>query len=303
MSTACRHEVVFYDDRCAIDARVAAYVRDGIRWGDVVALITTSATVTAVDADLRAHGHDPDELRRAGRLRCWDAEETLASLRTADAVDWAAVEAFAAGLASAAVATGRGLRLYGEMVALLWSLGCCDLAVSLERRWDELAARHDIDLLCAYPAGVTVTDGAADQVNAICELHTGIGSEHHPGVTVALRSYPPDPRSVRDARHFVRDLLGDEHHGALVDNAMLITSELAANAVEHAGTVYAVQVERRPGRVAISARDGSPTSPIRKQPPPDTPDGRGINIVTALAAQVEIRPASPGKVVRVTLAT
>ncbi|MEV0752348.1 ATP-binding protein [Streptosporangium sp. NPDC050280] len=48
---------------------------------------------------------------------------------------------------------------------------------------------------------------------------------------VISQRFPATPDQVRNARAFVADILGDDH--PLRDDAMLLTSELATNAVEH----------------------------------------------------------------------
>ncbi|MGJ6963445.1 ATP-binding protein [Streptosporangium sp. G11] len=50
---------------------------------------------------------------------------------------------------------------------------------------------------------------------------------------VISQRFPATRDQVRNARNFVAEILGDDH--PLRDNAMLLTSELATNAVEHSG--------------------------------------------------------------------
>src|SRR5258708_37502606 len=63
-----------------------------------------------------------------------------------------------------------------------------------------------------------------------------------PEVRVASAAYQPEPKAAAAARRFVRDTLqawvvtgAADGHG-LVDDAVLLTSELVTNAVVHAGT-------------------------------------------------------------------
>ena len=52
----------------------------------------------------------------------------------------------------------------------------------------------------------------------------------------------------------------------LIDEARLVTSELATNAVRHAQTPFAVSIERSNGDLTLSVRDWSPVLPVPPQP-------------------------------------
>jgi hypothetical protein len=43
------------------------------------------------------------------------------------------------------------VRVFGEMVSLLWDAGLIDAAVELEVLWNELGVQYPFSLLCAYP--------------------------------------------------------------------------------------------------------------------------------------------------------
>jgi len=65
---------------------------------------------------------------------------------------------------------------------------------------------------------------------------------------VISQRFPATPDQVRNARTFVADILGDNH--PLLDDAILLTSELATNAVEHSAS-----------RTDTGATDTRPTGP------------------------------------------
>jgi len=72
---------------------------------------------------------------------------------------------------------------------------------------------------------------------------------------------------------------------AWLDAALLIVTELTANAVRHTeGDVMSVQVRAVDGRVRVAVVDGSATLPRRLAPQHDE-NGRGLMIVAALAAK------------------
>ena len=66
---------------------------------------------------------------------------------------------------------GRGVRAFGEMVALLWARGQSDATVRLEELWDAFCRRESLPLFCAYPRdGFTPGDDHA--FGAICRAHS-----------------------------------------------------------------------------------------------------------------------------------
>jgi MEDS: MEthanogen/methylotroph, DcmR Sensory domain/Histidine kinase-like ATPase domain len=295
MSVETRHDVIFYDRRDLLDERVAEFVQRSLDDGHLTAVITTQSTITAIDLTLRHHGTDPDRARADGRLICFDAHDTLATLRTPTGLDWDAVTSLAETLISAAHRQGRTVRLYGEMVALVWTNGEPELAVQLEQHWSRLAATHGFEVLCAYPADAALTQHHTDEINAICEAHDTRRRELPDSGPLDIRAYRGERSTVRNAREFVRVSLAGHHADEFIDTAVLVTSELAANAIEHAKSPYAVELEHRPTGIEIAVRDLSPTLPRQGAPTPDSTSGRGISIVAALCNSWHSTPTTRGK--------
>ena len=111
----------------------------------------------------------------------------------------------------------------------------------------------------------------------------------------STRSFPPEPAAVAEVRRFVAASV--KGPPALVDDACLVASELATNAVLHARTPLQVAVEQRGGTVRLAVRDGSPRRPIAADAAPAVTSGRGLQIVDALSQSWGVEPAAEGKVV------
>lgn len=92
------------------------------------------------------------------------------------------------------------------------------------------------------------------------------------------RAFEPLPTSVGDARRFVTDALRACGHEGLVEWAALVTSELATNAVLHAGTPFDVRVDAN-GDVIISVIDHSPDAPAPRALDTGATGGRGLLMV------------------------
>ncbi|WP_234025055.1 MULTISPECIES: SpoIIE family protein phosphatase [unclassified Streptomyces] len=107
----------------------------------------------------------------------------------------------------------------------------------------------------------------------------------------AAATFEPVGRSVATARAFVRDTLQGWGCADIVDDAVVLTSELVTNAVVHAGTAADVLCLRTDGGVRISVADRYPEREIPLQSTgqamvhPDREGGRGLLLCGALAAR------------------
>ena len=114
----------------------------------------------------------------------------------------------------------------------------------------------------------------------------------------AAASFEPVGRSVASARSFVRDTLQGWGFADIVDDAVVLTSELVTNAVVHAGTSADVLCLRSDEGARIEVADRYPEREIPLQATainmgsPDREGGRGLQLCAALAGHwgVEYTP-------------
>ncbi|WP_458246006.1 SpoIIE family protein phosphatase [Streptomyces sp. MAI_2237] len=114
----------------------------------------------------------------------------------------------------------------------------------------------------------------------------------------AAASFEPVGRSVATARSFVRDTLQGWGFADIVDDAVVLTSELVTNAVVHAGTSADVLCLRTDDGVRVEVADHYPEReiPLQGSPvnmgSPDREGGRGLQLCAALAGRwgVEYTP-------------
>ncbi|UWW95604.1 ATP-binding protein [Streptomyces murinus] len=118
----------------------------------------------------------------------------------------------------------------------------------------------------------------------------------HPGYSETL---PRDPESAATARRLVRVALSAWGLDDLTDDAVLIVSELVANAVRHARRrSIRVMVERTaPRTVRVAVADFSRALPVPCTPKNDEEGGRGLALIAALAANWGADERRWGKVV------
>ncbi|MBD0744725.1 PAS domain S-box protein [Streptomyces sp. CBMA152] len=114
----------------------------------------------------------------------------------------------------------------------------------------------------------------------------------------AAASFDPVGRSVATARAFVRDTLQGWGYADVVDDAVVLTSELVTNAVVHAGTAADVLCLRSEDGVRVEVADHYPEReiPLHASPAevtgPDRENGRGLLLCAAIASRwgVEYTP-------------
>ncbi|MFF3462120.1 ATP-binding protein [Streptomyces sp. NPDC001984] len=126
--------------------------------------------------------------------------------------------------------------------------------------------------------------------------------------TSSSMAVPHGPAGVGEARHRMRDQLRRSGVSeSVVDDAVLILSELLSNACKHGrplgeaqagdGDVRAAwRVDPR-GRLIVEVTDGGgPTRPAPATPSVTAHGGRGLNIITALADDWGVRDDTRGEV-------
>jgi len=96
--------------------------------------------------------------------------------------------------------------------------------------------------------------------------------------------YPPLPSALADLRGRVRDALaGCGVVGLAAEDVVLVVSELASNAMEHARTPLTVALGCDGDRVQVWVRDHSPEPPVLRTTEDDGRRGWGLRMITELA--------------------
>ena len=114
---------------------------------------------------------------------------------------------------------------------------------------------------------------------------------------------PRELTSVRLARRFVSERLAEWGLESIRDDALLVTSELAANAITHADSTCRLRVSLTPTTLRIDVVDTGSGTP-EPQPPSSTEEhGRGLHLVAAVTTAwgLEMVP-DDGKIVWAELA-
>lgn len=299
------HVVLFYEHDHVLVSSVCEYLIDALEGDDVALVVATSGHACAFESNMIQAGIDADQARSDQRLVVVDAEDALSRFM----VDgWPRSSAFFAafgGLIRGAAVTGRRVRVYGEMVALLWDAGNVAAAIELETLWNDLRELVPFSLLCAYPAHVVSGDDNEASLDQICQCHSEVLGDVPPrtqadldpavGVMEETWSFHCDSRSLSGCRRFVRSTLSSWGLEHLADDAVFVASELATNAVLHARTDFTVRLTWHAGALRVSVRDENQAMPIAENPSPTTVTGRGLLLIDAISRRWGIEVENGGK--------
>jgi hypothetical protein len=297
------HVVQFYGDEEELADRVAGYLRDALRGDGVAVVIATAAHRRAFEGRLTRAGVDLPAAARSGTYLALDANEMLPAIMPDSRLDRDAFDRVVGGLIRRAGQQGRLVHVYGEMVALLWDDGLVNAAVQLEEMWTSLGLRQPFSLFCSYPASSMSGDGHLEAFAEVCRLHHSVvgGWPGHgtsaPGSPASGSSAPGATRAFAfsgdapaAARHFAVDAVRRLGAADLADDAALVVTELAANAVVHARTGFIVDLAAGPHVLRISVRDASPLPPSAAAAGLPAVPLHGLGAVDALASRWGVDP-------------
>lgn len=178
------HVLQFYGaDQGSFIRNVGVFLRDGLERGDSLLAIATTEHQILFQKELDALGCGATQAIHDGRLVFRDAAETLASVMPGDQLDWESVERTLGEAVAALQRTApRGrLRVYGELVGLLWSERKFAAAIQLETFWRKLLESNELDLFCAYPIDVFGKQFSVAEVDELLQVHTHVVSSGEGG--------------------------------------------------------------------------------------------------------------------------
>jgi len=310
---AGEHVVAFYDHESGLIDGVGRYLAEGVRCGDVVLVVASGAHLRALESTLEAAGLDLARARGSGSFVSLDAAATLAAFMEDGSIDHDGFNELIGGVVREAAGTGRAVRAYGEMVALLWDAGDVLAAIELERLWNDLRRDVPFALLCTYPSASVSAPGHLAALEEICSLHSA--THHRPGTGEEERGspeappeiageFPAEPGTPAAARRLGVDALRQWGHGdRVVGNAALVLTELVTNAVVHARSAVWIRISSEDSVVRIAVGDDVTAPPTVRNDGPMAGSGLGLHLIDALASRWGVDITTHGKIVWAELQT
>ena len=125
----------------------------------------------------------------------------------------------------------------------------------------------------------------------LVDLLESVGRPAGPQAVIDL---PDDLSSVADARRFVKEQLRLWGIDGPIDDALLVVSELAANALTHAHSSYRIRLSATAMALRIEVDDAGAGTPEPQPLTEDEEHGRGLHLVDALAASWGMEAAETG---------
>ncbi len=200
------HIVQFYEDEQFLFDAVAHFTGAGLAAGEPVLIVATKPHRMAFAQVLRHNGCRIEDAVASGLLTMLDAHEMLLRFMVGNELD---AERFYSVLGAVIQSSRQGrsrarVRVFGEMVDLLWRGGNRAAAILLEELWNELARLHSFTLLCAYSMGNFYMPGDGELFDKVCSRHSHVipGNER-----IALRSLEHEVQQRKELEAALRATL------------------------------------------------------------------------------------------------
>ncbi|MDP9019912.1 MAG: MEDS domain-containing protein [Actinomycetota bacterium] len=170
------HLLEFYEADHLLADSVRAHVEPGLRGDDAVVVVATEAHRELFGAALSGSGVDVGAARIASRYLGLDAGEMLTRFMVDGAPDPGRFRTVIGEVIASVTGSGRRVRIYGEMVAVLWAEGDVSAAISVEDLWNDLGRTRPFSLLCAYPTTAFDRVESTGLLRTLCEQHSPVAA-------------------------------------------------------------------------------------------------------------------------------
>jgi hypothetical protein len=196
-----RHHIVqLYQDQDFLNRAVCRFVRAGLANGEGIILVPTLTHWNAFRPRLEAESVDVDAARERGQLTVVDADEFLPHFMRDAMPDPPVFNGIFGDIVGQARAAGRyqKVRVWGEMVDVLWERGDVAASMNLEDLFDQLGKKRDIAIFCSF-----LMDNFNGDVHARMLPRLGTNHSH----LIPVEDYARLERAVADA---LRETVGPD---------------------------------------------------------------------------------------------
>src|SRR5581483_5747666 len=171
---APEHVVQFYEADAFIVDAVADFIGAALRDGEAGIVVATAAHAADLDARLQAQGLDLTAARASGQYVSLDAAEMLSRLLIDGTPDRGRFQEIIGGTVARAAEGRPGVRVFGEMVALLAAEGNEPATLRLEELWNDLQQTQVFSLFCAYPIDRLGGEAPIELLGRVCAAHSSV---------------------------------------------------------------------------------------------------------------------------------
>jgi hypothetical protein len=176
-SGAYPHSVKFYENERSLGRTVAEFLAPGLRERLPAIVIATPDHRAMITRELGARGVDVRQREQDGDLQLLDAEEILARFMVGTEPNPVRFHATIDQLIARACRDRlpSPVRVYGEMVDVLWKRANAEGAIRLEMLWNRVATQAQFSLLCSYAVGSFYKEVATGPTRqTVCDQHNHV---------------------------------------------------------------------------------------------------------------------------------
>jgi hypothetical protein len=204
------HIVQLYQEKGFLNRAVCRFVGAGLTNGEGIVLVSTLPHWNGFHARLEGLGMNVEAARRRGQLTVVDADELLPRFMRDAMPDPAIFPGVFGDVVAEARARGgyRKVRVWGEMVNVLWERGDVDASMNLEDQFDQLIKKRDIAIFCSF-----LMDNFNDDVHTRMLPRLGTNHSH----LIPVEDYARLDHAVADA---LRETVGPEEARVLEDQLL-----------------------------------------------------------------------------------
>jgi hypothetical protein len=196
----CDHIVQLYQNQDFLNYAVCRFVGAGLSKGEGIILVPTLTHWNAIRPRLEDEGVDVHAVQERGQLTVVDADECLPRFMRDAMPDSPVFNAVFGDVVGQARAGGsyQKVRVWGEMVGVLWEHGDVAASMNLEDLFDQLGKKRDIAIFCSF-----LMDNFNGDVHAHMLPRLGTNHSH----LIPVEDYARLERAVADA---LRETVGPD---------------------------------------------------------------------------------------------
>jgi hypothetical protein len=174
------HRVGFYDHEEFLVQSVVDFLAPALESDEEgVLIVATPEHRERFAAALLPDEADLERARRTDRIVMLDAEEGKQAFMRRGSPDPRLFKSVVDTALDRAARGGRPVRVYGEIVALLFDEDNVAGALALEELWNRLARTRPLSVYCAYPMSAFAGEGSTPAFLAVCQHHSAVTNESY----------------------------------------------------------------------------------------------------------------------------
>jgi PAS domain S-box-containing protein len=168
------HFVLFCETDAFLVNVVSEFTGAGLKAGDACIVLATGPHRESLEERLKGDGLDVAAALVRGQYVSIDAAAILPEFMIDGSPDPERFARVVGGIIAQAAKDQRHVRIFGEMVALLWADGNQEAAIRLEELWNDLGKTYSFSLFCAYPMHGFGREAYEGEFTEICKQHSRV---------------------------------------------------------------------------------------------------------------------------------